>query len=265
MTLGREALRQQTLLRALRSDAGRVVLEGWLHHDGAAGRGLAAYRANAGAAAERALGSAFPTVRQLMGEPDFAALARAHWHAAPPHEGDLGRFGAGLPAFIAASASLAEEPYLVDVARLDWAVHEAERAADAPDAAAGLALLAEADPLRLRLCLRPGTTLVDSAHPVSDIWWAHRSDAPDRFDAVRAAFAAGRADHALVRREGWRAVVETLAGADAAFTRAVLDGVPLAAALHRAGAGFRFETWLVRALRDAWLVDVLPLTDAAPP
>ena len=265
MSAEREALRQRMLLRALRGDAGSAVLQGWLRNDVAAGRGLGAYRANAGAAAERALASAFPTVRQLMGEHDFAALARAHWQAAPPRECDLGRFGAALPAFIADSASLADEHYLADVARLDWAVHLAERAADAPAAAAGLALLAEGDPLRLVLRARPGTALVDSPHPVATIWLAHRSDAPDRFDAVRAAFAAGAGEHALVRREGWRAVVETLDAADAAFTHAVLDGVPLAAALHRAGAGFVFETWLVRALRDAWLVDVVPLAEESNP
>lgn len=261
MSVEREALRQQMLLRALRGDAGSAVLQGWLRNDTAAGRGLAAYRANAGAAAERALAAAFPTVRQLVGEESFAALARAHWHAAPPQEGDLARFGAALPDFIADSDSLAEEPYLADVARLDWAVHEAERAADAPAAPQGLARLADGDPLRLALRLRPGTALVDSMHPVATIWLAHRSDAADRFDAVRAAFAAGGGEHALVLRRGWRAGVERLSEADAGFTRAVLDDVPLAAALHRAGAGFEFEPWLLRALRDGWLVGVAALNE----
>ena len=40
-------------------------------------RGLAAYRANGHALAERALCAAFPVVRALVGEDSFAALARA--------------------------------------------------------------------------------------------------------------------------------------------------------------------------------------------
>src|SRR5204863_65107 len=56
-------------------------------------RGLQAYRANADASAARALATAFPTVQQLVGEQDFARLARDHWRACPPQRGDLGEWG----------------------------------------------------------------------------------------------------------------------------------------------------------------------------
>jgi hypothetical protein len=98
-------------------------------------RGLQAYRANAGALAERALAAAYPDRAQLLGDESFAGMARAYWHHHAPVLGDVARWGAELPAFIAAAEQLAEEPYLADVARLDWAVHMAQSAADGPAAA----------------------------------------------------------------------------------------------------------------------------------
>jgi hypothetical protein len=259
--LKKEALRQQMLLRALWRDARPGVVAGWLRDGPRFERGLQVYRANAGALAERALGAAFPTLVQLLGAASFAALARAFWHAEPPLQGDVGEWGAGLPGFIAAAEQLVDEPYLADVARLEWAVHGAERAADSVPVQ-GIEHLARTDPARLRVLLQPGTALLVSAHPIVAIWQAHRIDtdqAPDRFAAVRKAFAAGLAQTALVRRQGWRAEVLALDAGTAAFTAALLAGHDLAAALQQAGDGFDFETWLLAALQEGTLAAVITL------
>jgi len=189
-------------------------------------------------------------VQQLLGDESFAAMSRAYWHAAPPARGDIGEWGDGLPAFIAADRQLADEPYLADVARLEWAVHSAERAADGAPAPVGLERLVDTDPGVLWLRLRPGTALVVSPHPIVTVWSAHRSDDADRFAAVRAAFAAAEGENALVLRAGWRAVVRTLPAPAARFTAALIAGRPLAVALSEAGDGFDFESWLVGALQD---------------
>ena len=258
--LQKEALRQQMLLRALWRDARPAVVEGWLRGDPARKRrGLQAYQANAGALAERALAAAYPTIAQLVGAESFAGLARACWAAEAPLRGDVAEWGGTLPDFVAAAPQLSGEPYLADVARVDWAVHVAERAADQPEAASGLQRLAGDDPSRLRLRLRAGTALVTSPYPVATIWLAHRSDDADRFAPVRSAFAEGRGENALVRRVGWRAEVALLTPADAAFAAALLAGATLDAALHEAGAGFDFENWLVGALRSGLLTAVQSL------
>jgi hypothetical protein len=77
---------------------------------------------------------------------------------------------------------------------------------------------------------------------------------------VRAAFAAERAETALVwRDDGFAIHVEALDNsADAAFTAASIDGRSLAAALDAAGASFSFEHWLERALRSRWLTALMP-------
>ncbi|MBL8308090.1 MAG: putative DNA-binding domain-containing protein [Rubrivivax sp.] len=252
----REALRQQMLLRALLGDARPAVVAGWLRDGPRFERGFAAYQANAGAGAERALAAAYPTLQQLLGETSFAALARVFWRRHPATDGDIARWGSALAAFIADDEALADEPYLADVARLEWAVHEAERAADA-DAPQGLERLAEADPAGLRLVLVPGSALIESPHPVVTIWQAHRSEAEDRFVAVRAAFAAGQGEAAFVARQGWRTTVQALPAAEARFTAAVLARRPLAQALAAGGPDFDFEPWLIAALRRGLVAGVV--------
>lgn len=262
----KEALRQQMLVRAIWHDARAAVVGGWLRGAPQAWRrGLQVYQANSGALAERALAAAFPTVAQLVGPESFAALARAYWHRAAPLRGDIAEWGGTLPTMIAGDAQLASEPYLADVARLDWAVHEAERAADDAAEPEGLDLLAQADPAHLRLMFRAGTQLVVSAHPVVSIWQAHRGGAEgdDRFAAARQALAAGRGETAFIVRSGWKAVVTALAEVDTAFTQALLAGRLLGAALQDAPAGFDFEAWLIRQLRAGSLAAVRITTTSA--
>ncbi len=268
MTLAaqREAQRQQALVAALCHDLELPALAPWLRADTpgrtCAERGLSAYRANAGASAERALAAAYPVVRQIVGEESFAALARALWRERPPVKGDLAQFGDTLAAFIEGSAQLAEEPYLPDCARLDWALHLCEQAEDEAAAPGGLELLASHDPQALVLHLRPGSRLLSSRYPVVTIWLAHRSAAADRFEPVRVALAAGQGEHALVWRQGWAGQLASLGDADALFTRAVLQSQGLTQALDTAGDGFDFEAWLTRALQLGWLAAVS--TSAAP-
>lgn len=256
----KEALRQQMLLRALLGDARPGVVTGWLQPRQVQ-RGLAAYRANAGALAERALAAAFPTLQQLLSDESLAALAREFWHRHPPAAGNIAQWGDALPAFIAQAPALADEPYLPDMARLEWALHRLQTAPDAPAGApAGLALLATHEPAALRLELAAGSTVLFSAWPVFSLWHAHRRSDEGRFDAVRAALAEGRGEQGLLTRRGWVPQVLALPPAEAHFTAALLAGQSLADALDRAlqdgDAGFDFEAWLITALQQQRLVAV---------
>ncbi|MFN3860108.1 MAG: DNA-binding domain-containing protein [Roseateles sp.] len=201
-------------------------------------RGLAAYRNNLRALSAQALAVAYPRLREALGEDDFAALAWSFWRLHPPASGDLGEWGGALASFLIERAG--EDSGLPDLARLDWATHCAERAADAELDVASLDLLATQAPEALWLQLRPGVTLL------------HQRDGP-----------------LLVWRQGWRGQSQPLAAGDAAFMRAVLDGDSLAGALARADAvkglgreaDFDFSAWLQAALRNAWLQAARP----APP
>jgi len=251
-----EAQRQQALLRALLSGAS---VDGLREQGERAARGLEAYRANAEAIAERTLAAAFPTVQALVGADDFKRLARAFWHAQPPLRGELGEWGDAFAAWLQAHAAMAPWPYLADSARLDFALHSNERAADAALDAASLSLLESADPARLHMRLMPGTALIRSAWPIAGIHRAHQlegAEAEKAFERARDAIAAQRGEDAMVVRQGWRAVVVPLQIVDARWTEALLADASLAQALEQAGEGFDFAVWLETAVRNAWLKEI---------
>jgi hypothetical protein len=251
-----EAERQRALVGAIlaaHSDATTLALR---ETGERAERGLAAYRANAEVLAERALGAAFGSIRAMLGDEDFAHLAAEFWRACPPQRGDVGEWGAAFAGWLEAHPAMARWPYLADCARLDFAVHGNERAADASVDADSLGLLADADPQNLRLVWMPGTALVSSRWPIVTIHRAHRSGADADFAQARDAIARECAQRALVWRDGWRAQVSELDEAEAAWTASLLAGADLASALDRAGPGFDFAAWLARALRQRWLKGV---------
>jgi hypothetical protein len=262
----REARRQQQLLAAIRDGDPAPRLSGWLRDDAPrAQRGLQAYRANVLIGAERALADSFPTLRELVGDEAFGALARAYWHQRPPTCGDLAWYGADLPDYVAEDPHLAGEPYLADCARLDWALHRIELAADAVTPVTGLELLAELEPGDLRLRLQPGMVVLASRWPVVRIHAAHQAlrqaaglAGQDPFAEVRDAMAHGEAQAAMVWRDGWRGRVDAIDDAAAAFTGRLLDGGSLADALAVAGADFNFEAWLILFLTRRLLVAVEP-------
>lgn len=195
-------------------------------------RGLAAYRGNLVALSAQALAGPFGRLRDALGEAEFAALAWTFWRAHPPERGDLGEWGGALAGFLVERAG--EASGLPDLARLGWALHRAERAADAELDAGSLALLGSAPPEALWLQLRPGVALLaQTSGPV------------------------------LVWRQGWRGLSQPLPGAEAAFMRALLGGMSVAEALAVAevkGCGdetdFDFGAWLQAALRNTWLQGV---------
>ena len=97
--------------------------------------------------------------------------------------------------------------------------------------------------------------MLASAWPIATIRAAHR-DASGSFDAARDAVAARRAEQVLVARSGWRGVVHPIDAPTLAWTRDLLAGCDLSAALDRAGPAFNFAGWLARALQCGWLQDV---------
>ena len=271
------AAQQAAMLQALFAapgNAARAAATGLLaelsdaHHPQTA-RGLAAYRSNAHASAERALLAAFPVIAALLGDENFAHLARELWHHHPPLRGDLAQWGDALPAFLDQHAQLAGTPYLGDVARAEWALH---RAAGAPDTTSDLpsfARLAEEDPQGLTLALAPGTAVIASRFPVASLVTAHLYGAPD-LDETGRRLRAGRAEQAVVWRQGLRPRIAPIGPGAAAFLNALIAGHDLPDALDRAGQtqaaddGFDFGAWLSQAVTDGLVLGVRELPGRSP-
>lgn len=224
-------------------------------------RGLAAYRANGHAMAERVLRSAYPVVAQLIGADNFALLARDLWHQHPPQRGDLTQWGDALPSFLQHNEQLADVPYLSDVAHTEWALHTATGAADMAPDPGSFARLAQEAPEGLALTLAPGTAVVCSAYPVASLIGAHLHAKP-RMDEAAQRLRDGQGEHALVWRQGHRARLQGIQPSASALLQALLAGADLPQALNAALAeadcanAFDFSAWLSAAVTDALVIGV---------
>lgn len=198
--------------------------------------GIQAYRRNAQALAARALAAAHPLLQEELGLESFKGLAWALWRACPPSQGDLAAWGQALPEFLAAQPGV--EAWLSDLARLDWARHLAEGAADSRLDIESLHLLQSHAPELLRLRLRPGLRLLYLLPQACGM-----SEAQPR-------------QHVVVWREGWRAEQQVLRLGEAVLMAAALEGQDLDSALQAAmatAADFDFGVWLQQALQRGWL------------
>lgn len=183
---------------------------------------LAVYRRAIAANRNGALRSTYPVAARIVGDAFFAEAARQYSEAVPPDCGDLNRHGAAFADFLAAYPHASAMPWLPDVARLEWAGHEALLAADAPPFDfAGLAAVPEEDQARLAFTLHPSVRLERSAWPVLAIWEANqpeRDGTPDR-DAGD--------DDVLVWREDNRVRMALLSATEAGIVAGLANGRPL--------------------------------------
>ncbi len=215
-------------------------------------RGLQAYQANAHAQAQRSLRATYPVVAQLVGADDFSALCTDFWHRHPPELGDLAQWGSDAPAFLQGNLQLASEPYLADVARVEWALHQCALAADIPPDLASLALLSANDPSALALRLASGTAVVTSTFPVASIVRAHLHADPS-LEQAGLMLRNGVAEAAVVWRQHYRPCVAACSTAEAALLGQLLRGSNLLSALGNA-PGLDFTDWLTRAVQCSLVI-----------
>jgi uncharacterized protein (UPF0276 family) len=192
-------------------------------------RRLAIYRGNLTASWDKALSSAYPVIRQLVGAGCFGALARAYGKAHPSMHADLVLFGDRFARFLTGFEHLSEYPYLPAMAELEWQVHTAYYAADAaPLAAAGFAGLSPAALEACRLALHPACRLHASRWATARLWLAHQPDGPGFPDPMQAE------SFALVVRPRWQVTVAPLSRAAHAALSVLTGGASFGAALDAA-------------------------------
>ena len=247
------AQQQQALLDALfarpNDDA---IVNIAAYANGTWARGLKAYQSHGHMLAQRTLQAAYPVLAQLLGEDSFAALSRAFWHAHPPARGDLAQWGGELAAFVHASDQLQDEPYLGDVARVEWALHTCAGAADRAPEPSTFELLLSHDPARLRLVLAPGCAVLHSAWPVASIVATHLQSQPD-FEDVGEKLRAGAAETAVVWRAGFQPKVREALPGEAKVLAALLNNCSLDEAVG-SDASLDFNAWLPMAVQTGLLL-----------
>ncbi|MFO1316962.1 MAG: DNA-binding domain-containing protein [Burkholderiales bacterium] len=222
--------------------------------------GLGVYRNAVRANYRNALRASYPVVCALTGAPFFHAAVDAFATAHPSRGGDLNVYGGAFPDFLATYAHAQSLPYLPDVARLEWALDEAARAADGGGSPGQtLAALGAVPPdavAHQRMHVDPTARLLHSRFPVLRIWQVHQ----DGFAGEpHVGFDTGP-DFLLVRRHDGDVGVERVPPGEFAWLAALLAGADLAGALDAALAAepaFDFAAALRARIADRMLCAVV--------
>ena len=183
----------------------------------------------------KALAATYPTVQRIVGDAVFAAAVDAYVRAHPSTSGDLNDYGDTFGEFLAQHPAAEAMPHLCDIARLEWAIDEVNRAADGTlDPTRVLEALAAVAPERLpdiRLRLAARCRLVASDYPVFRIWQAAQGQ---RRDGDLCAPADVPRETLAVRRDPEGIVVERLPAGDFAWLAALAEGATLGSAIDAA-------------------------------
>lgn len=195
---------------------------------------IGVYRNNVFGNYRKALAATYPVVQRLVGVPFFHGAVDAFVLCHPSRSGDLNDYGREFGDFLAAYEPAGELPYLADVARLEWAIDEANRAADAASTPSQvLAALAAVPSERLgalKLSLAPACRLVASRYPLLHIWQVTQ---PGYQGDARVGLDEG-GEHLLLFRDDSGIPIERIAAADHAWLSALASGAALAEALDSA-------------------------------
>ncbi len=175
-----------------------------------------------------ALADIYPVLRRLVGDACFDGVAAELIRRYPPRVGYLNPFGEQMAGIVAGLPVLAGLPYLPDVARLEWAWHQAFHAAGAP----GLPAQAFADvPVEqqhaIGLRLQPGASLLSSSYPIGRIFEVNQ---PDYQGDDTVSLDQG-GEFLLIIRRGFNVRVEPLSAGEYALLAALAASAPLGEAL----------------------------------
>ena len=214
-----------------------------------AGRRFDVYRNNVSVSLTEALRTAFPVIRQLVGDEFFSAMAAVFLRAHPPQSPLMMFYGAEMPEFLATFEPVSHLGYLPDIARLELALRHSYHAADAtPVPTAALETLPPDQFVASRLEFVPAIRLIRSKWPVHAIWQANTRGGPKPVP---------QAEDVLIARPEFDPDPMLLPQGAGDFIAALMDGQTVGDALEAAGQ-FDLTATLGLLIRCGALARIIP-------
>jgi hypothetical protein len=214
---------------------------------------LSIYRNNSFHAHSHALELTFPVLRRRVGDDYFGQLASNYRDRFPSRSGDLHWMGREFPEFLAIHLQGSEYAWLSDLARLEWARHQAAVSVAHP--AVGADMLGRFAPEQLEhlvFCFQPSLQLIASDFPIFTVWTRNQAqDGPPVDQSI-----GNECGMVRVRIDGPE--VRSLDPSLFSYLRALASGAPLGTAITTAGLdqpslvsalGFLFAEHLVCGVR----------------
>jgi hypothetical protein len=209
-----------------------------------------------------ALGATYPVVRRVVGAAFFDVVVDAYVERHPSRSGDLNEYGATFGDFLGGYEPMSSLSYLCDVARLEWAIDEANRAADSPaspdDVLRELAAVPAEQLPALRMRIHPSCRLIASSFPLLRIWQVNQ---PDHAGDLTVDFNT-TPDRLRIRREPGGVALERIDAGVFAWLAALAGDATLAIAIERAqdeDAAFDLGAALHRCIGDGTIAGALDL------
>jgi hypothetical protein len=192
--------------------------------DGLALRSVALYRRLIRNNYTQVLKITYPVLFRFVGERYFGIVVRGFLKNCPSTSGDLFPYGRHLPAFL---NELQVSPLLTELARLEWACHEAYQAADSrPLSGEQLRAIASMDPSQVTFHLHAASRLLSFPFPIHRVWLALQPEAPA--DEVVDLPLPNEETAVIVTRGDGRIRVTPLATPDGHLLEAMANGKTLA-------------------------------------
>jgi len=138
--------------------------------------GLRIYQNNLLMTAARALSISYPVLEKLLGQEAMISLSRELLGYQPPQTGDWADWGGELDKLVEATALINDHPYLSDLVRLEWLMHQASRAMTPITQVDTLSKLSTVPLESIYLRLSDSVRLFHSHHPIAELWHAHQSN-----------------------------------------------------------------------------------------
>jgi len=212
---------------------------------------LAIYRGSIFGLYTNALSAIYPVCERLFGEQFFDALCDRYIPEHPSTSPNLQDYGQSFAEFLQGFEPVASLPYMPDVARLEWAWHQAFHARSHEPLDSGrLSRVKEKEMEHIVFQLAPGATLLTSNYPVDRIWQCNQADVHDPAEIELD----GCTRHLLIWRQGLEMRIDPLNENQWLFLKTIEAQTSLS---EIAGTypGLNLHTLLQTAMENAWLVN----------
>jgi len=227
--------------------------------------GIKVYQNNLKANAERALAITYPSIKAIIGDENFQHATTQYLQEFLKSAADWGLWGEHLADYLAQQSLIESLPYLPDVARLDWAIHQAYRAKNSESNLNSFYLLEQDDSANLRFELASGLIVINSPFPIIAIRDHFKHEPMFDQDAFETSieeaisqYQTSSGFNALVYRQGLTIQLDYISSAESYWYQLLLNNTLIGKALDSIEPhDFELSSWLPKAIQQQLVVGVV--------
>ena len=200
---------------------------------------LAIYQNNLLMNGVRSLSISYPVIQKMLGASAMRTLAKRLLQLTLPSHGDWGEWGSQLDMVLDSSELIDELPFLSELARLEWQIHQCSRAASVPFNHEDLLKINNHSLNDVVFLLQPHVSIMESEFPIAALWQAHRpwdtGFMPNTKSLAAILSTAAEPNFCLVYQNQYQAKVEPISEEQYKLIRAIQKITPLSALVNEFG------------------------------